>query len=136
MVDESSKNKKPLFTMVLSESRYVLGMCEYDKKYLLVDTLINGIYIFDMDTKTKVAIYDVEVDKTIGNSYDYAYQTLTKLEIGHVFSDLRYGFGTVDIKKRNQELFGQEWISDGFIKGNYIIGTGPNTQMIVYQIYE
>lgn len=137
-IDESSNNKEPLSTMVISESKFALGMCEYDKKYLLFDTLENGIYIFDMDTKTKVAVCDVEINRPVSDSYKYAYQNLTRLESGHVFRNRRYGygFGLVDIKKRKEKTCGDAWIDDAIIKGKYLIGIGPNTQMIVYQIYE
>mgnify|MGYP007069967729 CR=1 FL=1 len=126
--------------MVISESKFSLGMCEYDKKYLLFDTIENGIYIFDMDTKTKVAVCDVEVTSVIiENSYVHAFQNCCKLESGHVFRARGYGngFEIVDIKKRKREEgIYNRWTDNAFIKGKYLITTGPNTQIAVYQIYE
>ena len=49
-----------LFTIKVSNSVNILAYCEYDKKYLLLDTIKNGIYIFDMETKNKVAVYDLK----------------------------------------------------------------------------
>ena len=48
--------KTPLHTIEVSKSQNVFAICEYDKKYLLLDTINNGIYIVDMDLKQKVAV--------------------------------------------------------------------------------
>ena len=42
--------------LTISNSTNVFGMCEYNEQYLLLDTIINNIYIFDMIKKEKVAI--------------------------------------------------------------------------------
>ena len=39
--------KKPLEKIKVSSSQNVFALCEYDKKFLLLDTIINGIYIID-----------------------------------------------------------------------------------------
>ena len=64
--DEKNKNKekkenkkpeiKPLNTLDVSNSQNVFAICEYDKKFLLLDTINNGIYIIDMESKQKVAV--------------------------------------------------------------------------------
>ena len=40
----------------ISTTNNVFGMCEYDKQYLLLDTITNNIYIFDMIKKEKIAL--------------------------------------------------------------------------------
>ena len=53
---DKEKPKNPLCTISISDSQHVYGICEYDKKYLLADTIINGIYIIDMESRQKVAV--------------------------------------------------------------------------------
>ena len=72
-----------LFTIKVSNSVTIFAYCEYDKKYLLLDTIKNGIYIFDMETKTKVAVCPLKAD--VGGWYkEYGYGKMIKLESGHV----------------------------------------------------
>ena len=51
-------NKKNDVTtkLLISKSSNVFALCEYDKQYLLLDTITNNIYIFDMINRQKVAL--------------------------------------------------------------------------------
>ena len=53
--------KKPLEKIKVSSSQNVFALCEYDKKFLLLDTIINGIYIIDIELKQKVAVSDLKL---------------------------------------------------------------------------
>ena len=81
--DFCNKKINCLFTIKVSNSENILAYCEYDKKYLLLDTINKGIYIFDMDTRNKVAVCDLK-ENINGNYRDYGYEKMFKFESGHV----------------------------------------------------
>lgn len=81
--DEKNKNKTPLFSIEVSKSENILGYCEYNEKYLLLDTLSKGVYIIDMETKSKVAICDGKVAETYKEP-SYTYGKMVKLDDGHI----------------------------------------------------
>ena len=54
--DRGNSPKIPSYTIEISKSQNVFSICEYDKKFLLLDTINNGIYIVDMESKQKVAV--------------------------------------------------------------------------------
>jgi hypothetical protein len=62
----------------ISESEIVYGCCEYDKKYILFDTLNKGIYIFEIETKTKVAVSNMIYKVDIPNYKNYGYGKMIK----------------------------------------------------------
>lgn len=108
-------------------------MLENDKQYVLFDTIVKGIYIFDIQTKTKLAVCDVCESGEYLNIYR-VYQRMIKLKTGHVipYKKLIY-LGLVDIKGRKEE---QIYIHSDycfFIKDNYIIGTTEFGEIVVYQ---
>ena len=117
--NENNKTKKPLFNIEVSKSENILGYCEYNKRYLLLDTLSKGVYIIDMETKAKVAICDGEVAK-----YDLgptkAYGKMLKLDDGHIvrMHGLLY---IIDVRER--KLIGSfiESSSNFIQKGNCLI---------------
>ena len=81
--NENNKNKTPLFDIEVSKSENILGYCEYNEKYLLLDTLAKGVYIIDMETKTKVAVCDGKVVTTYRDP-GYPYGKMVKLDDGHI----------------------------------------------------
>lgn len=81
--NENNKNKTPLFDIEVSKSENILGYCEYNEKYLLLDTLAKGVYIIDMETKTKVAVCDGKVVSTYRDPA-FAYGKMVKLNDGHI----------------------------------------------------
>ena len=50
-----NNKRKPLYTIKVSESTNVYGLCEYDKKFLLLDIIIRGVCIIDIESRQKVA---------------------------------------------------------------------------------
>ena len=87
--DFCNKKINCLFTIKVSNSVNILAYCEYDKKYLLLDTIKNGIYIFDMETKNKVAVCGLK-ENIDGDYRDFGYAKMFKLESGHVTRMYKY----------------------------------------------
>lgn len=58
-IEGKAQKPKHLFEITISESEHTYSMLEYDKQYVLFDTIVKGIYIFDIQTKTKLAVCDV-----------------------------------------------------------------------------
>lgn len=54
--DKKSSPKKPINIIEVSSSQNVFSLLEYDKQYLLLDTINNGIYIINIESKQKVAV--------------------------------------------------------------------------------
>ena len=146
--------KTPLHTIEVSKSQNVFAICEYDKKYLLLDTINNGIYIVDMDLKQKVAVsilrlYIKElneyeeinikadlVNKDKNNYFNYLYRKMIKLKDGRVFI-IRRGDAVADIREQVMQEYFQPTIRAEFIFcGNYIVSLHPKLGINVHQIYE
>ena len=146
--------KTPLHTIEVSKSQNVFAICEYDKKYLLLDTINNGIYIVDMDLKQKVAVsilrlYIKElnkyeeinikadlVNKDKNNYFNYLYRKMIKLKDGRVFI-IRQGDAVADIREQVMQEYFQPTIRSEFIFcGNYIVSLHPKLGINVHQIYE
>ena len=125
--DINKKEKKPLFNLRISNSRNVFGYCEYDNKYLLLDTVYNGIYIFDILTKTKVAVCDIKVENYIYKIYgdhkirDYYCQKMLKLDDGQIFR-IFPDPSLIDIREQRIEMEGCDSVHFRYIiKDNYLI---------------
>ena len=97
--NENNKTKTPLFNIEVSKSENVLGYCEYNEKYLLLDTLSKGIYIIDMETKSKVAICDDKVCQTYRDP-SYTYGKMVKLDDGHIVRTYAL-LQVIDIRTKN-----------------------------------
>ena len=97
--NENNKTKNPLFNIEVSKSENVLGYCEYNEKYLLLDTLSKGIYIIDMETKSKVAICDDKVCQTYRDP-SYTYGKMVKLDDGHIVRTYAL-LQVIDIRTKN-----------------------------------
>lgn len=94
--DLNKKEKKVIFNFTISKSRNVFGYCEYDNKYLLLDTIFGGIYVFDMETKTKVAVCNINDAQNTSKLYgeikikDYYSKKMMKLDDGQIFKIFPY----------------------------------------------
>lgn len=156
--DKEKKPKKPSFSMTISESQNVYGLCEYDKKYLLLDTINNGIYIIDMESRQKVAVSASESQalhmflKFTGNKKDASkgssdrfvpvYRNMERLKDGQVLTvetfferGYRSQFFIVDVKE--QKKLGYFLSSGKFVLiGNYIVSLYVNGRLSVIQICE
>lgn len=96
---QKSPKKEPLFTIQVSNSQYIMALCEYDKKYILLDSYKNGIYIVDMESKQKVAVcvprlkesnsfYNIYEDRKAGEGK--LYKKMIKLKDGQVLLETCY----------------------------------------------
>ena len=149
--DDAIKDKKPESIINISNSQIIFALCEYDKKYLLLDTYNNGIYIIDIEAKAKVAVAtDIKLwadNKLIS----YRKDTFTEKNYGSLerFDGLLYR--NIIKLKDGQILLSHSWIhimdiseqimKEGFrgsqyfvFLGNYMILYQYNTTLIAYQI--
>lgn len=155
--DKENKQKKPSFSMQISESENVYGLCEYDKKYLLLDTINKGIYIIDMESRQKVAVSASEnqalhlflkitgkkdANKDVSDRFVPVYRNMEKLKDGQVLTVETYfnrgnssQFFIVDV--REQKKVGYFMSSGKFVLiGNYIVSMYVNGRLVVIQICE
>ena len=130
LLKQEKKNKEPEFVIQVSNSQKIYSICEYDKKYILLDSYKNGIYIIDLDTKQKVAVSVLSLDKKIlksagipsfaNNVYEYRkagggsfYGEMIKLKNGLVFMN---GW-IIDVREQIILLdfgdYGQKYIATG-----------------------
>ena len=159
---ENKSKRKPSHTMVISESQNVFGICEYNKKYLLLDTIKNGIYIIDIESRQKVAVsalksYDpnankglnmlmnltkdkIEITKSPGDRFAPVYRNMEKLKDGQVLivETGARGSGRFFIADiREQQKVGYFGSSGKFVLlGNYIASLYVRGTLVVLQICE
>ena len=141
-------------------------MCEYNEKYLLLDTINKGIYIIDIESKQKVGVSatkfyfgnlnklenflakgnDKKVDLILENRYEPIYRDMLKLKDGQVL--------VVHVKNKTGMSIGYTssfCIADiveqtkkymigclgrFVLSGNYIISFEPTARLIAYQLYD
>ena len=140
------KNKTPLSTIMVSESQNVFALCEYDKKYLLLDTIQKGIYIIDMESKQKVAVSELKefvqgkyysLDNKIQisreNRFNNLYRNMIKLKDGRVIT-LDYRFYLTDVRDQIREPTDKGSAKFVYID-NYMICMGYNSWLIVYKFF-
>ena len=146
LLKQEKKNKEPEFVIQVSNSQKIYSICEYDKKYILLDSYKNGIYIIDLDTKQKVAVSVLSLDKKIlksagitsfaNNVYEYRkagggsfYGEMIKLKNGLVFMN---GW-IIDVREQIILLdfgdYGQKYI----VTGDYILIDHPDTSIGVFK---
>ena len=134
--NEKKKNAL-IYKMKISESENIYGCCEYDKKYLLFDTLNKGIYVFDLETKTKVAVSNMihNLDSISACYEHFGYGKMIKLEDGQLirwYSCLRI----VDIVEGKEDYAYSVDSTIYFVKyEKYIILVYPNGYVVVVQLY-
>ena len=146
LLNQGKKSKKPEFVIQVSTSQKIYSICEYDKKYILLDSYKNGIYIIDLDTKQKVAVSvpslskelmkraglpffagDVYKDRKAGQGAFYG--EMIKLKNGLVFMN-----GEIIDVREQVILFdfcnsGQKYI----ITEDYILINRPDTSIDVFK---
>lgn len=163
--DKDKKPKNPLFTISISNSENVYGMCEYDEKYLLLDTINKGIYIIDMESKQKVAVSATQfyfgnlnkienflagsnkkkVDLIVANRYEPIYRDMIKLKDGQVLVIHSHNRTGMVVGYNSSfciaDIVGQTkkymigCLGRFILSGNYIISFEPSGRLIAYQIY-
>ena len=133
--NKSAKFKEPLFPILTSKSQPIIGFCEYDKKYILLDSYKNGIYIIDIELRQKVA---VSVPKNSINSKftggrDFVFGDIIKLKDGQVFINGK----VINVREQKYEDKVRVFNFRKFIlHGDYIIYLYKNTSIFIYKIEE
>jgi hypothetical protein len=151
--DVAKKDKKPESIINISKSQIIVALCEYDKKYLLLDTFNNGIYIIDIEAKAKVAVAtDIKIlennillsnkketftEKEYGSSERFdglLYRNIIKLKDGQILLNY-YWAEIMDISEQRTKRVAR--VSQYFVfLGNYMIICEYNTALIAYQIFD
>ena len=151
--DVAKKDKKPESIINISKSQIIVALCEYDKKYLLLDTFNNGIYIIDIEAKAKVAVAtDIKIlennillsnkketftEKNYGSSERFdglLYRNIIKLKDGQILLNY-YWAEIMDISEQRTKRVARG--SQYFVfLGNYMIICEYNTALIAYQIFD
>ena len=135
IANKSAKFKEPLFSILTSKSQPIIGFCEYDKKYILLDSYQKGIYIIDIELKQKVA---VSVPKNSINSKftgggGSVYEDIIKLKDGQVFIDGK----VINVREQKYEDKVDVYRFRKFLlHGDYIIYLFKNTSIFIYKIEE
>lgn len=144
--DETQTTKQPSSIIEVDKSQLIYAICEYDKKYILLDTFKKGIYIIDIETKQKVAISIPKVYVNNSNSlfnhygnikdeYGTIYKKMIKLKGGCVILD--ESFFIADIREQKMKETGYLLSLNNFVvAGNYFIHYGKGTYMHVVKIEE
>ena len=156
-----NKDKNALATINVSKSENVYGYCEYDKKYLLLDTIHKGIYIIDIESKSKVAVCEPKIKEqksSLIKSLEFInkvtpskktmtfsrfedikkgnlYRKMKKLDDGHVIT-CYYAFNLIDIKNENIVKKAVETSAKVDYVGKYAVSLYFNSEIVVCQIYE
>ena len=151
--DDDKKDKKPESIINISNSQIIFALCEYDKKYLLLDTYNNGIYIIDIEAKAKVAVAtdiklwadnklisyrkDTFTEKNYGSLERFdglLYRNIIKLKDGQILLNY-YWAEIMDISEQITKRVARG--SQYFVfLGNYMIICEYNTALIAYQIFD
>ena len=135
-------NKEPLYMIDISKSQNIYGFCEYDKKYILLDSYVNGIYIIDIELKQKVAvsvpkIFYKEVNKYLNIYSDrkagggILYKKIYKLKDGQVL--IRGNI--IDIREQKGEYL-LNLIEEFVFLEDHIYIIGPSTTVCSYKLYQ
>ena len=153
--------KKPLEKIKVSSSQNVFALCEYDKKFLLLDTIINGIYIIDIELKQKVAVSDLKIfyeglsklenyfmnsDKKkpirkiremFEDRFKVLYRNMINLKDDRVLVLSQYGgFYIADIREQIKKPTNKGNSALFTISGNFIITLYQDTKLVVYRLYD
>ena len=140
-IKNNEDNNNPLFSIEVSKSQNIYGLCEYDKKYILLDSYSNGIYIIDIELKQKVAVsvpifyykdanmkINIYSDRKAGKGT--LYKKILKLKDGQIFIT----GSIIDIKEQKGERLGQDhFFYDYVVYGDYIISIVGNS-IYVFQL--
>ena len=140
-IKQKSPTKEPLFTIQVSNSQNIMALCEYDKKYILLDSYKNGIYIVDMESKQKVAVcvpkakelnfvYNMYSDRKTGEGK--IYRKMFKLKDGQVLLETNF---ILDVREQMCDKkirhFG---IFDFALSGEYLILYCVGNSIIIFKV--
>ena len=123
-----------IFKIEISNSENTYAYCEYDKKYLLFDTLAKGIYIFDIEARAKVAVCNVKIETK--RTTLSGYNNMIKLEDGQVVRIDDDGINIIDINEGTITKGCLEAVRDFVYIDKYIVFLRSNSYIFVVQLYD
>lgn len=155
----NTSSRKPINKIEVSKSRIVFALLEYDKTYLLLDTVNNGIYIINIETKQKVAVSDLKIihEKFTGvegmlmnhytkeeqiqkDIFKTLYRNMIKLKDGQVLTvyDSTYFVTDINAQQKKPAKDIQAYAKAKFvISGNYIITlNAQSAEFIAIKLYD
>ena len=161
--NKNSSPKKPVNTIEVSGSQNVFALLEYNKTYLLLDTINNGIYIINIETKQKAAVCELKIimdhgmtgiegilmnyslnkrnEKVKKDIFRTLYRKMIKLKDGQVLTVDNSSFFVADINAQKKVIPSPKndlYATAKFvISGNYVIVLQPkDTKLFAYKIYD
>ena len=137
----------------------MFALLEYDKTYLLLDTVNNGIYIINIETKQKVAVSDLKIihEKFTGvegmlmnhytkeeqiqkDIFKTLYRNMIKLKDGQVLTvyDSTYFVTDINAQQKKPAKDIKAYAKAKFvISGNYIITlNAQSAEFIAIKLYD
>ena len=131
----------------------MFAILEYDKQYLLLDTMNNGTYIINIEMQQKAAVYNLRIIQKIGGKiyilrkrdekvkkdiFRTLYRRMIKLKDGQVLTVDNDSFGITDINEQKKVIPPPQdniFANAKFvISGNYIIVIQPvGTKLFAYK---
>jgi hypothetical protein len=148
--NKNSGSKKPVNSIEVSKKQNVFALLEYDKIFLLLDTINNGIYIINIEQNQKVALCNLKVEidgrimkrdeKVKKDIFKTLYRNMVKLKDGQVLTVDYSSFFVADIKgekKVSPPLQNRVLATAKFvISGDYAIVLQPmTTELSTYKLY-
>lgn len=126
-----------IFKIGISNSENTYAYCEYNKKYLLFDTLAKGIYIFDIEARSKVAVCNVKIETRGIFSYsERGYKNMIKLEDGQIVRIDDNVINIIDIREETITKGCYEAVRDFVNIDKYIVFLRSNSYIFVEQLYD
>ena len=141
----------------------MFALLEYNKTYLLLDTINNGIYIINIETKQKAAVCELKIimdhgmtgiegilmnyslnkrnEKVKKDIFRTLYRKMIKLKDGQVLTVDNSSFFVADINAQKKVIPSPKndlYATAKFvISGNYVIVLQPkDTKLFAYKIYD
>ena len=141
-INTTKSSKEPLFSIPVNNSEIIIGFCEYDKKYLLLECYKNGIYIIDIELKQIVSVsvpkcflsdinkyYNIYKDRK--RNEGFIYSKIIKLKDGQVFIN----GDIINIREQKSIKIMREYKFRSFVvSGDYIIYFFKDSSIYVFQI--
>ena len=155
----NTSSRKPVNKIDVSNSQVVFALLEYDKTYLLLDTINNGIYIINIETKQKAAVCDLKIigapvgglegmlmnhyarDKKVEkNIFLTLYRNMIKLKDGQVLTvdDSIFFVADINAQQKKPPKDHTAYAKAKFvISGNYIITlNAQSADFIASKLYD
>lgn len=155
---KNSADKTPLKRIQVGTSLNVYALCEYNEKYLLLDTITKGIYIIDLELKQRVAVSALKyfirgenklmnllanlfkdykgISKEFENRFKTLYRKMIKLKDGQVLTNEGY-FLISDIREQTKTKTMLGGTSAQFVVcGNFLVSYFLDGTVCIYRLYD